>query len=481
MSMRDPWRLAYHLMPPEGWLNDPNGLCQFRGTYHIFFQYAPKEPGPDGRPARTWGHYAGPDLLHLSFAGVPFWPVDPADHDGCYSGSALVEEDRICLYYTGNVKQPGKYDYTYAGREANEILVETDGETFGDKKVLLTGADYPEDCTCHVRDPKVWKEDSRYFMVLGARVTGAVHEEAADRGEVLLYESADGIGWNFKKRLSVPERFGYMWECPDYFELEGHTFLGICPQGLAHEEYRYQNVHQSGYYHVEGPLSGEQTLTGFEEWDYGFDFYAPQTFVDEAGRRILIGWAGLPDKPYGNPTADLAEKSWENCLTVPRVLSVSEGAVLQNPGPELEELRYGRTTVLPDRNQMVLSEGAGDFEISFPGDKGEETWRIRIGTDAGNPDAELSYEEGVLTLRLSDSSGCGRNKRRVKIPSVGSVRLLVDRSMLEVFVDGGRYVLASRFYPAYPDKEPELTVSFETGAAVVTGWQMRTMETNREA
>ena len=64
---RDNWRLAYHLMPPDGWLNDPNGLCQVNGQYHVYFQYAPNTPGPDGKKHRTWGHYAGPDLINLEF------------------------------------------------------------------------------------------------------------------------------------------------------------------------------------------------------------------------------------------------------------------------------------------------------------------------------------------------------------------------------------------------------------------------------
>lgn len=88
LKQKDLWRLGFHLMPPEGWLNDPNGLCQFQGQYHVFFQYSPKEAGPDGRPARTWGHYAGSSLMDLKFQGVPFWPTDAEDHDGCYSGSA---------------------------------------------------------------------------------------------------------------------------------------------------------------------------------------------------------------------------------------------------------------------------------------------------------------------------------------------------------------------------------------------------------
>lgn len=89
--------MHYHLMPPDGWLNDPNGLCQYKGQYHVFFQYSPNTPAPDGRTARTWGHYAGKDLLSLEFKGVPFWP-ETLDRDGCYSGSALTTDEGIWLF-----------------------------------------------------------------------------------------------------------------------------------------------------------------------------------------------------------------------------------------------------------------------------------------------------------------------------------------------------------------------------------------------
>ena len=463
LRQKDLWRLGFHLMPPEGWLNDPNGLCQFRGDYHVFFQYAPKEAGPDGRPARTWGHFAGKDLMHLKFCGVPFWPVDPADHDGCYSGSAVTEDGRIRLYYTGNVKQPGEHDYTYSGREANEILVETDGETFGEKQVLLTNADYPEDCTCHVRDPKVWREGDTWYMVLGARVKSPEQTKETDFGEILFYESLDGRSWKLLKTLTSPERFGYMWECPDYFELEGKTFLSFCPQGLPAEEFRWQNLYQAGYCTVKGDLRGKQTLHNFREWDYGFDFYAPQTFADESGRRILYGWVGMPDFPYRNPTD---ERGWENCLTVPRLLTAEDGQICQNPVPELEELRFHETMIMP-KESFLLPDGRGDFEISFLEGTEEDFWKISFG-DA----AELSFQEGVLQLALSREAGYGRTVRKVKVSRIEFLRILVDTSVLEIYANDGKIVMTTRFYPDYAGDRQNLEVHFHCPVAAITGWRM---------
>ena len=161
----DIFRQKLHLMPPVGWLNDPNGLCQFNGTYHAFFQYAPfcAEGG-----LKMWGHYTSSDMVEWSYDGVSLYPDQPFDCHGVYSGSAFVEDGKMYLYYTGNVKlEGGEFDYIHTGREANTILVVSeDGKHFGSKKQeLMRNSDYPQDLTCHVRDPKVWKKDEIYYMI----------------------------------------------------------------------------------------------------------------------------------------------------------------------------------------------------------------------------------------------------------------------------------------------------------------------------
>ena len=461
---RDNWRLAYHLMPPDGWLNDPNGLCQVNGQYHVYFQYAPNTPGPDGKKHRTWGHYAGPDLINLEFEGVPFWPEAP-DRDGCYSGSAFIHGDEIWLYYTGNIKLAGDYDYIHDGRESNTILVRTkDGKAYSEKQVLFGTKDYPEDCTRHVRDPKVWEEDGVYYMVQGARMND-------DSGSVLLYESDDLFNWKLVKIIATEEPFGYMWECPDYFELDGEQVLSICPQGMDAEEFRYQNNHQAGYFFMKGDLRGTQTFSEFTEWDYGHDFYAPQSFVDEQGRRLFIGWAGLPDKPYGNPTD---ARGWENCLTVPRVLKVKDGVVTQTPVEELKSLRFDEQKIDP-AGTLVLPDASGDAEVCFADPSA--AWNISIGGGV-----TLAFADGVLELNMSDAVGCGRGPRKVKTDAIRDLRLMIDRSMLELYANDGSIVFASRFYPDDPEEQEEraLAVRFDCPGADITAWQMKALPFNEK-
>ena len=90
-----------------------------------------------------------------------------------------------------------------------------------------------------MRDPKVWAQDGKYYMVLGARTRD-------DRGELLVYESADKRHWQHINTLTTPEKFGYMWECPDLFELDGQWFLVCSPQGVTRQGNKYQNVYSCG-------------------------------------------------------------------------------------------------------------------------------------------------------------------------------------------------------------------------------------------
>lgn len=480
--MSDPtrWRTQLHLMPPTGWLNDPNGLCQFGGVYHVFFQYRPDNAFGTG--STGWGHYTSPDLIHWTYQGIPLKPDQEFDRNGVYSGSALIDGDTMYLYYTGNVKQDGNYDYTYAGREANVVLVESpDGMVFGEKELLLSNADYPSSCTCHVRDPKVWKDGSDYYMVLGARFRcdanspDCTFDRTSDYGGVLLYHSSDGHNWQYCSTLTAPDTFGYMWECPDIFSVGGTQFLSISPQGLERESHRYQNIYQSGYYTVTGDITGTYELSNFKEWDIGFDFYAPQTFCDELGRRILIGWMGLPDikDEYGNPTV---QDGWQHILTLPReIFSGEAGTICQRPAAEFEQLRRIRHTVknhetVPVKTPFDLivipeyAETAGkDTVITLYG-------RLQICYSPTRKECSMQFISATGTSQ--QDPGCGRTLRRAHIPvPLTQIRVIGDTSAVEIFWGNGETVMSTRIYP---HEDTAMTVTIENGSGCL--WEMDSIE-----
>ena len=433
------YRPQFHLAPPAGWLNDPNGLCELNGIHHIFFQYSPDFPnGGD----KFWGHYETEDFIHYTFTGIFLKPDTPEDRSGVYSGSSYIEDRPMYIYYTGNVKIPGDYDYIHDGREANTILVTSrDGITATEKECLLKTANYPEILSRHVRDPKVFSQDGVYYMVLGARTK-------KDEGCVLLYTSSDKRTWKFSHFIKKND-FGYMWECPDLFCLGEKQFLSVSPQGLEAEEYRCQNIYQSGYFTTsENILDKENGLEEFTEWDYGFDFYAAQTYEDETGRRILIGWMGVPDAEYSDePTI---REGWQHMLTLPRELTLNEadGKILQNPIKEIENLRdrtlYSsrstdgiRDRILPvDKNyELLLSEiPEADFELTF------------------DENLHFSYEKKnrTVSLRFDDNtSGYGRTARKIRLSEgekITDIRAFIDSCCIEIFLNHGAYVFTSKYF-----------------------------------
>lgn len=134
----DNWRPGYHLTPLAGTLADPNGLCQWGDVFHIFYVTNPLACETTGRTPCVWGHYTTTDFVHYVRQPVALWPDDRRDRDGVYSGSALCAGDKMVLYYTGNVRHAGNYDYIHAGREQNVLRAEsTDGVHFAGKQLLM--------------------------------------------------------------------------------------------------------------------------------------------------------------------------------------------------------------------------------------------------------------------------------------------------------------------------------------------------------
>ncbi len=491
LDRKDNWRLDFHLQTPIGWLSDPNGLCQMDGTYHVFHQYSPRWP----HNFHGWGHWSSPDLVTWTFHGSAIAPSMEFDRNGSYSGSAVVRDGEMWCYYTGNVLDPGDHDYDYSGRHANEMLTRSaDGRTFGEKLRVLSDAEHPAYCSNHVRDPKVWWQGDAWHMLLGARTMD-------DHGALLLFRSDDGLSWEMEGSATSAsgKPFGYMWECPNVVELAGREFLFVCPQGIPKQPFRFQNIYNSGYFPIEGSvvelMSGDAGLADaerphgcidedtFVELDYGFDFYAPQVFADEAGRQLLVGWVGLPDidQQYDVPT-----REWSHTLTVPRELSLNDaGRVCQWPVAEIDGLRgeevafgaeaaVGATgTIGSSSYDMFNLEGAvgarferGTCDIELEGISGDG--RLML-----NDDLELLVHGNLCELSFTSLAGAYRTVRRLPLDvlsagRIESLRVLVDTSCVEFFVNGGEVTLTTRWFPQSRD----LRVSSTLPCSRARAWEM---------
>ncbi|NPE55847.1 sucrose-6-phosphate hydrolase [Dickeya dadantii] len=420
----DPHRPQWHLSPLVGLLNDPNGFVQHKGRYHLFYQWNPQACA---HGAKFWGHWSSADLVHWRHEPVALVPAESYESHGCYSGSAVVDNDALALIYTGNVK------YNDGSRTAYQCLARANDDGEFDKTGPVLSL--PEGYTGHVRDPKVWRHQDNWYMVLGA-------QDMDLQGKVLLYRSSDLLQWHALgeiagSRLNGLGDFGYMWECPDLFALENHDVLICCPQGLPAEEERYLNTHQSGYFI--GSLdydSGRFTHQAFHELDLGFEFYAPQTTQSEDGRRLLFGWMGVPDQnEFFQPTI---VHGWIHTMTCPRELTLRDDRIYQQPARELQSLRHlehlwqgvaDYAPALPASSAELVLDTQGEFQLNFAG--------VMV----------LCWDGERLTLSRRNRRTNESEHRYWHDGPLHHLQILCDRSSVEIFINHGQAVMSSRYFP----------------------------------
>ena len=440
-------RPAFHLSARVGWLNDPNGFSWYKGQYHLFYQYHPYDShwGP-----MHWGHAVTGDLLHWNYLPTALAPDRPSDRDGCFSGSALsLPDGRHLLMYTGNAKE-----YTETG-EVREV--QTQNLAFGDgidyqkyeHNPVITAADLPEGGSrFSFRDPKIWRAQDGTYRALIANL------DAAQAGQVLLYKSADLEHWELVRPLARNgNRIGLMWECPDFFELDGKHVLLASSMDMLPKDLEYHNGNGT-FYLVGGydPDTGEFTEESDHAADYGIDFYAPQTVLSPDGRRIMIGWMQNWD------TCNLHVKStpWFGQMTLPRELHVKNGVLYQTPIRELERLRRDEVTyenVTVEDGEIFLPGVAGrmvDLEVTVEPDPDSPVYSRFALRFAKNEQfrSGISFRPHEATLKVDRKfSGSRRaiiHQRRAYVPHRDGrikLRLILDRYSAEVFVDDGAKVM----------------------------------------
>ncbi|EOD01116.1 glycoside hydrolase family 32 protein [Caldisalinibacter kiritimatiensis] len=440
----DYYRLKYHIMPPTGLLNDPNGFIQFNGEYHLFYQFHPFDTS---HGLKYWGHFRSRDFVEWDELPIALAPSNWYETHGCYSGSAVDNDGTLTLIYTGNVKDEE------GNRETYQCLATTeDGINFDKHDDNPVMYNQPEGYTRHFRDPKVWKKEDTWYMVIG---TQTVKEE----GRVLLFKSKDLKEWELigevtGSNINELKDFGYMWECPDLFELNCKDVLIACPQGVESQGDLYNNIYQSGY--VVGKLdyeTGKLEHGEFTELDRGFEFYAPQTTLDEKSRRILIGWMGLPEREE-HPTV---ENKWIHAMTIPRVLELRNDKLMQKPIEELKNMRENHVSykdIVLNNEEIQLDNISGDvIELSVefvPQDAQEFGIKVRCSED--NEEETVIYYDRSSQKLVFDRNKSGKGYggiRRCHIKDKKNLKLniFIDTSSVEIFVNDGEEVFTGRIYP----------------------------------
>lgn len=462
LTRDDRWYPSWHIAGAAGWINDPNGVCFFDGEYHVFYQHHPYDTawGP-----MHWGHVSSPDLVQWKREPIALAPSFEEDADGVWSGSCVVGDDgRLYAFYTGQRWRNGVNE-DEGNIQVQCLAVSDDGRHF-DKLGPVVEVD---ERLWHARDPKVWRMGATWFMIFAVSTLD-------QRAEVWMYTSDDLTSWRFDRVLyRDPDPSVYMLECPDLFPLGDHWVLLACPMGPRPKGYAGRNGHNNGY--VVGDWSPGHDfvpLTGHQVLDWGHNYYAPTTMETPDGRRLMFGWMGS----FLTPIASQASDGWIGQLAVPRELSLDDDLVLRStPMREIDQLHeggesFGAFELAPNEERVILDD-APSAEIRLEVDLARTT-ADRVGLRIGEtPDGSHTFvafddlAERVVVDRRLTAHGDKGVRGAPHRGTVLQLRILIDRSSVEVFVDGGRDVVSSLVFAAEGPRRVVLTA--ESGVVHVTG------------
>lgn len=427
-------RPAYHYRPEKNWINDPNGLCQINGWYHLFYQYNPH--GCQWGDIH-WGHARSRDMLHWEDMPIALAPDAGKGEIHCFSGSCCKDEEgRPHFFYTSiGCAEDGRDCVEGAQQWMAEPTDEAMTRLVQSDEWALTDDMHGDMHITDWRDPYVIRWKGQYVMVLGGCLDG--------RGCILLYTSADRKHWRYRHVLAMAEvSDGVPWECPNLFPVDDRMVLFYSPCGKV--MVRVGTLDEEMRFHQES----EEVLDPGERQGY----YAPQAFHDEAGRTILLGW--MPDCD-GEKAAE--RKGWSGVMSLPRVLHIREGRLSAEPLPGVESLavwhpmalRPGHTCLAEHARRMMarlhcrITDGPLVMTILATADGAEKTTLTLTSN-------------GEMTLNRDQSSlADGPNKtpisRMVTLGEDGSadIFLAVDESTVECAVNG--QWLSGRVYPTSED------------------------------
>jgi len=456
MAYQEPFRPQYHFTPAANWMNDPNGLVYHQGVYHLFYQYYPDDIvwGP-----MHWGHAVSKDLLHWEHKPIALYPDE---HGLIFSGSAVVDVNNTSgLGSTDNPPLVAIFTYhDLAKEEAGGTDYQTQGIAYsldnGDTWTKYEGNPViPNTTIKDFRDPKVFWD--------GKTAQWAMALVAGDH--LQLFASDNLINWTFMSEFGKDQgAHGGVWECPDLFELpvagtdETKWVLLIsinpgAPNG------------GSGTQYFVGDFDGTTFTSDQEEekWiDWGTDNYAGVTYNNTPnGERIFIGWMSNWEYARDTPT-----EVWRSAMTLPQTLSLAkiEGAyeLLNYPIDEVNTLLEENTKEsmeVPAGKSLSRELGKGDQSevrfmtlsqdllITFSNEAGEQ---LTLTMQGDTKQLVLDRSESGL-VNFQENFG---NIQRMPMPNLPSgeieMRIFLDASSVEIFINKGQYVMTAQLFPTQP-------------------------------
>ena len=425
------FRPHFHIAPPTGLMNDPNGLIFDGEKYHLFYQWFPFDAI---HGMKHWKHLITKDFQHYQSAD-DLIPCELFESHGCYSGGALKVGDKLAMFYTGNTRRSSDNQRV---PYQNLAIFDLNGKLLS-KRPLIENA--PEGYTEHVRDPKPYfTEDGKIRFICGAQ-----RENLTGTAIIFEMDNLEGTP-RLLGELSLPAFDNtnvFMWECPDLLKLGDKDVFIWSPQGKVREAHQFQNNYHATY------AVGKLTDLTFKaeyigELDQGFDFYAPQTFagLDNQAYAVLFGWIGLPDLTY--PTDKF---KWHSALTLPRELRLEGTKIYQRPIAKICENLTALSAFHLDGKADIanLDRAYLKFEVN------NQAFDLTFFQNKKGQSLRLSYQNGLICLDRSQSEQTELmekfdTKRFCEIENLQTVEIFFDRSIIEIFFNHGEKAMTSRFF-----------------------------------
>ncbi len=446
----DPHRPVYHYVNPEAMLNDPNGLCFWQGRWHLFYQAYPPE---DTR--QHWGHAISDELVY--WRDLPYC-IYPNPERCCYSGSTLVEDDRVIAMYHGTVV-------------GNMVAVSSDPLLLNWEKV--TGGPVipvpPKDGPpAHYRvfDPCIWKKDGVYYSLsAGTKPEGPAGKQVRAN---YLFRSEDLAHWTYLH---------------PFVEDDAYTLVGddgavpyFWPIGDRH--ILLFSSHMSGPQYLLGDYDTARDkfiVTDGAKFNFGAHtpcgVHAPSATPDGKG-----GLVAIFNMNHGKPT-----KGWNQIMSLPRRLTADGDDLFQEPVEALASLREAPTwfdaMTLPANEEVVLPSVAGgntmEFEVEIDSGASPMVEMNVLRSPAREEFTRIAFYRGrgfrgKSLLSIDSSYASTASDVMSRAPETAplalgedetlKLRVFVDRSVVEVFANG-RQCVSLR---VYPDRVDSTGVSFRS-------------------
>lgn len=418
----------YHLAAPRGWMGRPNGFIYDQGIHHLFYQFNPNSSSEQGTP--YWGHARSVNLFHWEHEPIALYPDKWFDKSGAMSGTIHVENETMYILYTGRINHPGEIP----DHEEHICFANQYGKLFyKHPNPVIEGNEHQP----VFRDPHFWKNDDSYYAAISSSFLNNT------KGQILLYKSQNMFYWSQVSVLyQSDEILSNTWESPNLLQLENYYVLLFSSLGFKPDGIKYRNYYATVY--VIGDFNYNSytfiPLTSIQELDRGHDFYGPQTFIDDIGRRILIAWfsTGARDYPESND-------GFAGCMTLPRELSIGRNnELIQKPLAQTEHargrvVRKGKGT---SNDSVILPDKTGEVIIKA---KPGRNIQVHIESDTSAMIISYNAKKKLITLDRGGKDGI----RRAKWNARRRFRwiIYIDASTVELFCGYGEVTFTSRFFP----------------------------------